>query len=176
MKTGLTHIYTGDGKGKTTCAMGLALRAAGNGLSVCIFQFCKNGHTGEQRPLADLESVQFKRAASVTQKFVWNMTPDEKAAWCDAQQALFTQACIACCDENVDVVVMDEVLIALSSGAIEISQIEHLIDRKASGVELVMTGRGAPQELIDKADYVTEMRMIKHPYTQGQDARLGIEY
>lgn len=176
MNTGLTHIYTGDGKGKTTAALGLCLRAAGNGLTVRLYQFCKNTPSGELKPLAALPGVEIHRAENQCRKFVWDMTPSEKAEWIDAQQALFDEACEAALDKSVDLVVLDEALGAMAAGAIELSQLIYLIEHKNKGTELVLTGRNAPQKLIEKADYVTEMRALRHPYEQGVHARKGIEY
>lgn len=176
MKQGLTQIYTGDGKGKTTCAMGLCMRAAGNGLTVRVFQFCKNSPSGELKPLCALPGVTLARADTDIKKFVWDMTPEEKTAWCESQQALFDQACEAACDKDVDLVVMDEILGAMHAGAIDESHVAYLITHKNKGTELVLTGRDAPAKLVELADYVTEMRAVKHPYEKGVHARKGIEY
>ena len=176
MKKGLTHIYTGDGKGKTSCAMGMALRAAGNGLSVNIFQFCKTEPSGELKSLALLPGVTLTRAQVETHKFAWDMDAEEKAQWDDAQQALFDEACEACVDGRCDLVILDEVLGAVRERAIDEAQLSYLIGHRHKGVELVLTGRNASPALIAKADYVTEMRMVKHPYTEGIPARRGIEY
>ena len=176
MNTGLTHIYTGDGKGKTTAAIGLCLRAAGNGLNVRLYQFCKNTPSGELKPLAALPGVEIHRAQTQCRKFVWDMNDEEKAEWLDAQQSLFDEACESACDKSIDLVVLDEALGAMAAGAIELSHLLYLIDHKAKGTELVLTGRNAPQALIEKADYVTEMRAIRHPYEKGTHARKGIEY
>ena len=176
MKKGLIHIYTGDGKGKTTAALGLCLRAAGHGLHVEIFQFLKNGITGELQTLAKLNRVNLQRAQTDIKKFSWQMTPDEKELWNDAQQSLFDAACEKACDPNIDMVIMDEILGALSAGAIDIGQIKYLMSHKYKGTELVLTGRNAPPALIELADYVTEMKCEKHPHQQGIDARRGVEY
>lgn len=176
MKKGLVHIYTGDGKGKTTAALGLAMRASGNGYDVQIYQFCKNTPSGELNALAKLPHVQVFRAESNCKKFTWDMNEEEKLAWIEAQQALFDQACEAACDPNTDLVILDEALGAMHAGAVEPSQLKYLISHKYKGAELVLTGRDAPQALIDAADYVTEMRMLKHPFQQGIDARRGIEF
>lgn len=175
MKKGLVHIYVGDGKGKTSAAMGLALRACGCGFDVSIFQFCKNTPTGELNSLRRLSHVSVQRACCELKKFVWLMTPEEKEVWADAQQTLFDAACEAACNPNVDVVVMDELLDALKFGVIDIAQIKYLITHKNKGTELVITGHTAPDALIETADYVTDMRCVKHPYQQGIDARRGIE-
>ncbi|NLG25220.1 MAG: cob(I)yrinic acid a,c-diamide adenosyltransferase [Clostridiales bacterium] len=176
MKRGLTHIYTGNGKGKTTAAMGLALRASGCGLRVAIFQFMKKTPSGEVAALALHERVTLCRAGTGCAKFLSDMTDEEKARCLDAQQELFDQACEAACDGAFDMVVLDEALGAMHAGAMDARQLAYLIEHRHRGTELVLTGRGAPQPLIDLADYVTEMRPIKHPYDRGTHARRGVEY
>ena len=176
MTKGLTHIYTGDGKGKTTAAMGLALRALGAGLTVKIFQFMKSQPTGELAMLNKIAPGILRRADSPVKKFVWDMTEDEKAVWSEAQQALFDEACDAACDNSVDLVILDEALGAASAGALGADQLAYLIAHKYRGTELVLTGRDAPAKLVALADYVTEMRMLKHPFSAGIQARKGIEY
>ena len=176
MTKGLTHIYTGDGKGKTTAAMGLALRALGAGLKVRIFQFMKGQPTGELTSLNKIAPGIVRRADCPVKKFVWDMTEEEKAVWSEAQQALFDEACDAACDKDVDMVILDEALGAASAGALGVDQLAYLIAHKYRGTELVLTGRSAPIRLIELADYATEMRMLKHPYAAGVQARKGVEY
>jgi cob(I)alamin adenosyltransferase len=172
----LTHIYTGDGKGKTTAAMGLAIRAIGAGLQVRIFQFCKNQPTGEVVSLGRLAPGVLRRADCAVKKFTWDMTAEEKAVWAEAQQALFDEACDAACDKDVDMVILDEALGAVSEGAIDEGQLAYLIGHKYRGTELVITGRSAGEKLTALADYVTEMRAVRHPFAAGVPARKGIEY
>ena len=176
MTKGLTHIYTGDGKGKTTAAMGLALRALGAGLKARVFQFCKNQPTGELTSLSKIAPGIVRRAECPVKKFTWDMTEEEKALWAEAQQALFDEACDAACDKDVDLVILDEALGAVSAGAIGQDQLAYLIGHKYRGTELVLTGRDAPEKLVALADYVTEMRQVKHPFNAGIPARKGIEY
>ena len=176
MTKGLTHVYTGEGKGKTTAAMGLALRALGAGLQVRVFQFCKSQPSGEIQALSKIAPGVVRRADCDVKKFAWDMTPAEKEVWVEAQQALFDEACDAACDKDVDLVILDEVLGAVSAGAIDQGQLAYLIGHKYRGTELVLTGRDAPEKLKDLADYVTEMRKVKHPFGAGVAARKGIEY
>ena len=176
VKRGYVQIYTGDGKGKTTAAMGLALRAAGNGLSVRIFQFCKNTPSGELFALKKLDRVTLQRAEHDCAKFTWDMNEAERAEWLEAHHALFDAACEAACEEGADLVILDEALGAMHAGAVDQSQLLYLMTHKNKGTELVLTGRDAPQALIEAADYATEMRMVKHPYEQGVPARKGREY
>lgn len=176
MRCGYVHIYTGEGKGKTTAAMGLALRAAGNGLTVRIFQFCKNAPSGELYSLAKLERISVERADFACAKFSWDMNEQERREWAEAHEALFDRACEAACDPQVDLVILDEALGAMHAGLVSVSELLYLIGHKNRGTELVLTGRAAPPELIAAADYVTEMTLVKHPYQQGIAARKGIEY
>ncbi|MDL2206410.1 cob(I)yrinic acid a,c-diamide adenosyltransferase [Eubacteriales bacterium OttesenSCG-928-N13] len=176
MKKGLIHVYTGAGKGKTTAAMGLALRAAGCGYQVKIFQFCKGRPSGELNMLQKLDRIELHRDECGSTKFSWDMNAEEKAEWIDAQQMLFDDACEAACDPDCDLVILDEALGAVHAGALQLSQLLYLMSHKYKGTELVITGRDAPEQLIQAADYVTEMRAVRHPYEQGIDARRGIEF
>lgn len=176
MKKGLTHVYTGEGKGKTTAAMGLAMRAAGNGLTVCIFQFCKNTPSGELKVLEGLKTVTIQRADCPISKFVWDMSAEERDQWQEAQQALFDDACEAACNGLVDMVILDEALGAVQGGAMDERQLSYLMQHKSASTELIITGRGATKQLMGKADYVTEMKNIHHPYETGVHARRGIEF
>lgn len=174
MRKGLTHIYTGDGKGKTTCAVGLCLRAAGNGLTVKFFQFCKGRPSGELKPLGSFCEV--RRADAEETGFTWEMTEEQKAAWTLKQHDLFDEACEAACSKDNDLVVLDEALGAMNAGALSEDQLCYLIGHKNPGTELVITGRGATKRLMELSDYVTEMRPVKHPMEAGIYARKGIEY
>ena len=156
--------------------MGLALRAIGAGLQVRIFQFCKNQPTGELVSLAKLAPGVVRRAVCDVKKFSWDMNLEEKEVWAEAQQALFDEACDAACDKDMDLVILDEALGAVNAGAINESQLAYLIGHKYRGTELVITGRDAGEKLKALADYVTEMRAVRHPYTAGVPARKGIEY
>ena len=176
MKKGLTHVYTGDGKGKTTAALGLALRAAGCGYRAAIYQFCKREPAGELQALKAVERVKVARAACEVIKSAWEMTPEEKAQWVEAQQSLFDEACEELCEGSADLVVLDEITGAVLGGAIDEKQLLYLVERKRRNVELVLTGRGASPALIAAADYVTEMRAVRHPYERGIPSRRGIEY
>lgn len=176
MKRGLVEIYTGRGKGKTTAALGLTVRAAGCGFTVRFFQFCKGSPTGEIGMLKNMPRVEFFRSGFASGKFVKEMTPQEKEAWQSAQQELFDAACEAALSPDSDVVVLDEILGAIHEKAISESELLYLIQHKYRGTELVITGRGASKALVDAADYVTEMQEIKHPYHDGVFARRGIEF
>lgn len=171
LKTGLVHIYTGNGKGKTTASMGLAVRAAGAGLRVLVSQFLKGRDTGE---LASLKALHIPVLRTDVKKFIPYMDEQEKAE-CRAQQ----QECFHKVSEQAasyDLIVMDEVIGAAAMGMLDSAELLDFVRTKPSSTELVLTGRDAPQELIDCADYVSEIRCIRHPYEKGVHARKGIEF
>jgi cob(I)alamin adenosyltransferase len=168
---GCIQVYTGDGKGKTSAALGLALRAAGAGLRVFIVQFAKAQASAE---LASLERL----AASITvrrygtARFIdGSPSPEDRAA---ATEGL-ADAGAALAGGGFDVVILDEACIALHYGLFSLEELLRVIDGRKAGVEVVVTGRKAPQGLIDAADLVTEMREVKHYYRTGLGARSGIE-
>ena len=179
LKKGLVQIYTGDGKGKTTAAFGLALRAAGQGNKVLIYQFLKppSLDIGERFAL-QLGAVRIRTEALDTP---WNMSKsfeDEKAV--AQMQAAISGALdrIAQTAEKkfYDVLILDEIVFCLSKGLAKLEDIKNIIDRRDPLVEIVMTGRSATRELIELADLVTEMKNIKHPFDKGIKARRGIEF
>ena len=179
LKKGLVQIYTGDGKGKTTAAFGLALRAAGQGNKVLIYQFLKppSLDIGERFAL-QLGAVRIRTEAL---DVPWNMSKsfeDEKAV--AQMQAAISEALdrITQTAEKkfYDVLILDEIVFCLSKGLAKLEDIKNIIDRRDPLVEIVMTGRGATRELIELADLVTEMKNIKHPFDKGIKARRGIEF
>lgn len=172
MNRGMVHLYMGDGKGKTTAAAGLAARALGQGLRVGFCQFLKNGKSGECLTLEKAGALFI--ASSGSSKFIWEMSEPEKAACKAGQQQALAQA--AAMMPRLDVLVLDEALGALETGMLELEEIVVLVRQKPSALELVLTGRNAPLQLMELADYATEMRCIKHPFSQGVPARKGIEY
>jgi cob(I)alamin adenosyltransferase len=173
LERGLTQVYTGDGKGKTSAAFGLALRAVGRGLKVYVIQFIKGGFDyGELHVVGDLPRLEL--VAYGTGKFIDKGTPDEEDT-AQARKALEHAREILRGGEH-DVVILDEVNIAITFGLVQVGDILSLIRKKPGNVELVLTGRGAPDEIIEAADLVTEMRKIKHPFNAGVKARKGIEY
>ena len=175
MDTGLIHLYTGDGKGKTTAAIGLAARAAGTGMKVVFGQVLKGRATGE---VASLEALDVKVIRSDKKMgFVWQMNDEQKEEFKTEQQRLFDEIRdTVVSDPETGLLVIDEVLDALSLSLIDEQQIRDIIETKPVELEVVFTGRAAPEWLIEKADYVTEMKKIKHPYDKGVKARRAIEY
>ncbi|MCD6600076.1 MAG: cob(I)yrinic acid a,c-diamide adenosyltransferase [Dehalococcoidia bacterium] len=167
---GLVHVYTGDGKGKTTAALGLALRVVGQGMKVIIIQFIKGDCTcGEHLSAARyhlFEIVQLNTGNSFTQNL------EELRSTTEQTLALAEKIVLG---GDYDVVILDEIFVAISKGLVSTKQTLNLMNRKPGPMELVLTGRGAPKEIIEQADLVTEMVAVKHPFTKGVMARKGIE-
>ncbi len=179
LKRGLVQIYTGDGKGKTTAAFGLALRAAGQGNKVLIYQFLKppSLNIGERFAL-QLGAVRI-RVESLD--VPWDMS----ASFDDEKALAETRIAVGEALEKIaqtgekrfyDLLILDEIVFCLSKGLAKLEDIKNVIDRKDPAVEIVLTGRGATEELIAMADLVTEMKNIKHPFDKGIPARRGIEF
>lgn len=174
MQPGLIHLYCGDGKGKTTAAMGLAIRAAGHGKKVLILQFLKGRPTGELKSLAQIEGIQVLRGKE-GMAFSFQMTPEEriqtKALHEDHLHLAMHRAQLGECE----VLILDEVMGAVSTGLLEESLVTGFLQAKPPQLEVVLTGRNPPPQWVELADYVTEMKKIKHPYERGIPARDGIE-
>jgi cob(I)alamin adenosyltransferase len=170
---GLIQVYTGDGKGKTTCALGLAFRALGQGFKVAMVQFLKGRETGESRTAArlapDMTLSHFGRPGRVNFK---SPTADElarvRAAWDCARRVIEAG--------EHDLVILDEINLALAHGLIPLEEALAVLRQRPPGVEVVLTGRRAPQELMEMADLVTEMHPVKHYFQAGVRARRGIEW
>lgn len=170
---GLVIINTGDGKGKTTAALGLALRAAGNGQRVAILQFVKHDEAGEHRAIEDLPGrpIDIQRMGT---GFVTTSPPPAEAV--DAARAAMAEARSRLTCGQWDTVVLDEVFAALTAKLVTEEDILSLIALRPPAVHLVLTGRAAPAGVVARADLVTEMRCIKHPHDNGIAAQPGIEF
>ena len=171
LKRGYVQVYTGSGKGKTTAAMGLALRAAGAGLKVFMGQFLKAAPCGERRALR-----RFRGNVTVKtygRRCFVRGTPSD--ADVQAAAAGLKHAESALVSGKYDVVILDEVCVAVRLGLLAVGAVLSVVDRKPVGVELVLTGRNAHRRIIERADLVTEMRQVKHYYARGVKARRGIE-
>ena len=162
------HIYFGDGKGKSTCAAGLAARFSGYGGKVCCFRFLKCEKSGEDISLCD--KIKVKCLDEESFGFVFQMDDEEKARFKEKTLNLWNEA--KNCD--AELLILDEILGAVEVGFISEDDVLNFISETDS--EIVLTGRIASEKLIDKADYVTEMRKIKHIYDSGISARKGIEF
>jgi len=169
---GCTQIYTGNGKGKTTAALGLALRAVGRGLKVCVFQFIKGGGPYGEHLIAEKLAPQY--TIIQTGQPGWVNTKDIAADRRIAQEAL-VRARDLLTSGDYDLFICDEINGAVGFGLIDVEQVLELIRVRPTNVELVLTGRNAHEQVIEAADLVTEMREIKHYYKSGVPARTGIE-
>ena len=172
LERGYVQVYTGNGKGKTTAALGLALRAVGRGLKVCVFQFIKGGGPYGEHLIAEklapfFTIIQTGRPGWVNTK---DITEDRRMA-----QEAFLQAKELLTSAGYDLFICDEINGAVGFGLIDVEQVLELISLKPERVELVLTGRNAHERVIEAADLVTEMREIKHYYKAGVPARTGIE-
>ena len=169
----MLHIYCGDGKGKTTCAMGLAVRAAGHSRKVAVAQFLKSGNSGERVVLSQLPTVSLLPVPE-QMKFTFAMSEAEKADMREQMTSLFHQA--AQLGRSCDLLVLDELNSAISTGMVPLEQVLSFLDSRPEGLEVVITGRDPHPELQARADYITEMKKIKHPFDRGVNAREGEEW
>ena len=170
-KQGYIQIYTGDGKGKTTAALGLAIRAAGAGLRVFIAQFIKSGDYSEIKALERYEDLITVKQYGYG-RFFKGQPAEEDMAIAREGIAAIRQAFFS---GDYQVVIMEEGNVAATCGLFPVEEILSLMEEKPGPVELVITGRGADPQVIEKADLVTEMRAVKHYYQAGVAARTGIE-
>ena len=179
LEKGLVQIYTGDGKGKTTAAFGLALRAAGQGNKVLIYQFLKppSLDIGERFAL-QLGAVRIRVEAL---DIPWDISKSFE----DKERIAQVQAAIVEALERIaetaekrfyDLIILDEIVFCLWKGLATLEDIKNIIDGRDRRVEIVLTGRGATEKLMGLADLVTEMKKVKHPFDTGLSARRGIEY
>jgi cob(I)alamin adenosyltransferase len=171
LPAGYVQVYTGDGKGKSTAAFGLALRAAGAGLKVFVAQFVKGMYYSELdafRRFDDLVTLrQYGRGCFIAREPTREDVEAARAALPEVERALSSGA--------YQLVILDEANIATHFGLISVDELIELIDRRAPSVEVVVTGRNADAKLLARADLVTEMREVKHYYARGVEARVGIE-
>ena len=174
-KTGLVHLYCGDGKGKTTAAMGLITRALGHGFKVLLVQFLKSGQSGELVSLRRLPGFAVM-AGQVTGKFSISMTDEEKAATRALHLAFFRKAVRQVTDGPVDLLVLDEIIGAIESQLMDENELIAFLDDRPAHLEVVMTGRRASPAVLERADYISEIACVRHPFQRGIRARRGIEY
>ena len=179
LEKGLVQIYTGDGKGKTTAAFGLALRAAGQGNKVLIYQFLKppSLDIGERFALK-LGAVRIRVEAIDVPWDIAKSCNDEKAVaeMRSAIKQVLERIAQTAEKKFYDVLILDEIVYCLSKGLADLEDIKNIINRKDPAVEIVLTGRGANDELTVLADLVTEMKNVKHPFDKGLTSRRGIDF
>lgn len=176
MENGLIQVYYGPGKGKTTAAIGLGVRAVGNKYKVIMIQFLKNANTSECKILKDLEPYFKVFNFEKERGFTWQLTEEEKVevrsetlnALKFASKVMDTGEC--------DVLILDEILNSVDLGFVKEEELREIINNKPDEVELVLTGRALPPSIAEKADYISHIDAIKHPMERGIDARVGIEY
>ena len=171
LQKGYTQVYTGNGKGKTTAALGLALRASGHGMHTYIGQFMKGQHYGELDALRDHPHITIEQYGDVRCIHREEVTPEHVA---QARQGL-ERAREAMLSSQYDIIVLDEINVTIWFGLLTVEEVLTFLDKRPEHVEVILTGRRAPPELIERADLVTEMREVKHYYQQGVLAREGIE-
>ncbi|MDK2372051.1 MAG: cob(I)yrinic acid a,c-diamide adenosyltransferase [Candidatus Korarchaeota archaeon] len=172
MREGLVHLYTGNGKGKTTAAFGLALRVAGRGGRVLIVQFLKGLPTGEVMAVRKIPEIEVRRFGS--ERFVDPKRPTEEDI-AMAKRGL-KEAMEAMSSGNYRLVVLDEVNVAVAFNLIDEREVISAVKSRHPRTEVVLTGRYAPPSFYELSDYVTEFKEVKHPFSSGIPAREGIEY
>jgi cob(I)alamin adenosyltransferase len=172
LRKGYVHLYTGNGKGKTTAALGLALRAAGAGLNVFIAQFAKGIETGEIKALR-----KFPRLITVKQfgtRSLIKRNPSKIDCTLAARGLAAVEKIVDA--GNFDVIILDEMCMACHFNLVSTERVCAMVNNRPAHVEMVITGRNAPRALVEAADLVTEMKEIKHYFLRGVRARNGIEY
>lgn len=171
-KIGTFQVYTGNGKGKTTAAIGQGVRALGHGMKVFMIQFMKGRLYGELEALKKLEGFSIEQHGR--DEFV---NPDDPAAVdLELAEKGWERVMELVNDREMDVLILDEINVAMDFGLIEVDKVADMVKKRPAHLELIFTGRYAPEEIIDLADTVTEMREIKHHYQKGIKSRKGIEY
>jgi cob(I)alamin adenosyltransferase len=168
---GFIHLYTGNGKGKTTAAIGQAIRASGAGMKIFMAQFVKGMHYSELETLALIPQIKIVQYG--LECFIINKPGPKDIEY--AQKG-FQESAKIIENNEFDIVILDEICIALYYHLIDLNELIHLLKNKPETLEIIMTGRYASLELIEIADLVTEMKEIKHYYQKGTEARKGIEF
>lgn len=175
MKTGLVHIYTGEGKGKTTCSVGLAVRALGHGMKVCFAHFNKQPELYGNNEIQSLQKLGATILGYTKGHWSFNSTVTNESSRIDVKNGLLALSEYIQ-NEQPDLLIMDEILISLRDGILTEVELISFVDQKPENMELVLTGRGATDGIIAKADYVSYIQKVKHPYDQRILSRQGIEY
>ena len=174
-KLGLVHIYSGDGKGKTTASIGLTIRALGCGYKVLFVQFLKDDNTNEIKFLSKVDNIEIISGNGGINKFTWTMTQEELSKVKELMTKRFNDAVEICNTGKYDLIVFDEIMGAIKTNILDEELVLEFIKKKSDSLEVVMTGRNPSNELIEVADYVSEIKKIKHPFDRKIPAREGIE-
>lgn len=175
MELGLIHIYCGDGKGKTTASMGLGMRAAGRDKKVLLTQFLKDNETGELNSIEKL-GINFEVFEGIpVKKFFKFMSPEEQMVTTKEHEERFRKVTKKAIDENVDLLILDEIIAATNLKLVPLDEVVAFLENKPKGLEVVLTGRNPDDKLVYLADYVSEIKAVKHPYEKGINSRIGIE-
>lgn len=175
MQKGLVHIYFGDGKGKTTCAAGLAVRCAGAGGRVLWFQYLKKDTSGERAALEKLPGICLLPGYEKI-RFSFQMTEDEKKAAAEFYKNTLEEISFEIKNQSYDLLILDEVIAGISAGMVSEEAVLEFLRNRPEGLEVVLTGRNPSKELLEMGDYITEMKKRKHPYDEGIPARRMVEY
>lgn len=171
---GYLHVYCGDGKGKTTAALGLAIRAAGRNMNVVIIQFLKSMDTGELNILSKIENITVLRSNKKF-PFIKNMNLQQKEEIKEIHNEMLKKSIDMCYKETCDVLILDEIISAYNYNYIDKEICDNFLNTRPKNTEIVITGRNPIDKFIDMADYVSEIKKIKHPFDTGINARVGIE-
>ncbi len=172
---GYLHIYCGDGKGKTTAALGLAVRAAGAGMKVHIVQLLKGSDTAELGVLRGIPGITLARCEKDF-GFLWNMTERDKAEITASHNRMLNEGYALARSESADMLILDEFNAAYANGLLDRKAAEEFLINRPYRAEIVLTGRNPAEIFAEAADYVSEIKCVKHPYKKGVAARKGIEF
>lgn len=171
----MIHVYYGDGKGKTTAAIGLAIRAAGSRMRVLFVQFMKTEFSGERHTLSHTENIELT-FCPLELDFTYNMDSAQKAKASVLFRKIFNDSVTKVLTEKYDMIVLDEIFTAVEAEMISEHHVYEFLSNAPKNLEIVTTGHNPPEKILKLADYVTEMKKIKHPYDRGVSARFGIEF
>ena len=172
---GCIHVYCGDGKGKSTAAIGLVIRAAGHGKRVLLVQFLKDGSSGELAILRQLTGIEVI-TGQLVRKFSFAMNEQEKKRTCDLHRQYLSDAAGRVQADPIDLLILDEVLGAIETNLLPEAELIRFLREKPPQLEVVLTGRKLTPSIEPLADYISEIRCLRHPYENGIPARPGIEY
>lgn len=171
----MIQIYTGDGKGKTTAAIGQGIRAAGNGFKVIMVQFLKSGETGELNIIRNIDNFEIKRFER-EKGFTWELNEEELDELRGEIKTAYNYIKKVVKNNECNMLIIDEIMAVLKNKFLSEEEVLELLNMSNEEMEIVLTGRDVPQVLVERADLVTEMKLIKHYYNKGIPARKGIEF